>query len=50
MESKPEAKDIVSSKAILEPFVYEKDGKLIVFICKSDNYTMKCPSCRMETR
>ena len=36
--------------AIPEPFVYEKDGKLLVFPCKSDNYIMKCPNCQKETR
>ena len=49
-ESEPETKNNVNSEAIHVPFVYEKDVKLIVFICQSDIYAIQCPSCQMETR
>ena len=44
------AEEEVYSITIPEPFVYEKDGKLLVFLCKSEDYVMKCPNCPMETR
>ena len=47
LDIKQEARNILS---IPEPFTYERDGKLQVFLCKSDNYKMKCPNCQIETR
>ena len=32
------------------PFIYDSKGILIEFKCVSDNYTMKCPGCSLETR
>ena len=43
------AKDEVYSIMIPEPFVYEKDGKLLVFPCKSEDYIMKCQNWRQGT-
>ena len=44
------AEDEVCSNTIPGPFVYEKDCKLLVFLCKSKNHSMKCPNCQIETR
>ena len=32
------------------PFVYESNGKLLVFLSMSDDYIMKCPMCLIETK
>ena len=44
----PEKNDIIS--LMPEPFVYENNGNVMVFLCISENHNMKCPRCKMETR
>ena len=33
-----------------QPFIYESNQKLLVFLCKSCDYIMKCPMCLIETK
>ena len=33
-----------------DPFIYESNQKLLVFLCMSDDYIMKCPMCLIETK
>ena len=33
-----------------DPFIYEAYGELLIFKRMSDNYTMKCPKCQVETK
>ena len=44
----PEKNDIIS--LVPEPFVYENNGNVMVFLCISENHNMKCHRCKMETR
>lgn len=34
----------------MKPFTYEMRGKKIEFKCMTENYSMKCPNCQIETR
>ena len=47
-KSSPEKNNIFSLRP--EPFVYEYNGNVMVFLCMSENHNMKCPRCKMETR
>ena len=38
------------NKKIEDPFIYESDQKVLVFMCMSDDYIMKCPMCLIETK
>ena len=33
-----------------QAFIYELDGQLMVFRGMSEDYIMKCPKCKIETR
>ena len=34
----------------IRPFIYEKNGTILIFQRMSDDYIMKCPRCCMETK
>ena len=40
----------IEEQANHQPFIYELDGTILVFLCKSEDYIMKCPICKMETK
>ena len=40
----------IEDQADHQPFIYELDGVILVFLCMSEDYIMKCPICKMETK
>ena len=40
----------IEDQADHQPFIYELDGVILVFLCMSEDYIMKCPICKKETK
>ena len=49
IEYKEPNKEIQSSE-VHQPFLYEMKDTLVVFLCMTDDYIMKCPMCQRETK
>ena len=53
--NKENIEDSLSAKSINDeesnhPFIYECNRTLLVFLCMSEDYIMKCPMCHYETK